>query len=120
MEKEGEDEIQSTLQQCSRVVLVGQGNYVFLVHKEGKEEEEEEKLENKEGEGEEEREEEEEEKDQEEITTAIQSFAVMQHSCTVGLGYLVLYFFVNKEEEEEEEEEEETEEELAVVCFSRT
>ena len=119
MEKEGEDEIQSTLQQCSRVVLVGQGNYVFLVHKEGKEEEEEEKLENKEDEGEEEREEEEEEKDQEEITTAIQYFAVMQHSCTVGLGYHVLYFLVNKEEQEEEEEEE-TEEELAVVCFSRT
>ena len=44
----------------------------------------------------------------------------MQHSCTVGLGYLVLYFLVNKEEEEEEEEEEETEEELAFVCFSRT
>ena len=66
VQKEGEDEIQSTLQQCSRVVLVGQGDYVFVVHMEGKkEEEEEEKLENKEDEGEEEREEER-RKDQEE------------------------------------------------------
>ena len=94
MEKEGEDEIQSTLQQCSRVVLVGQGNYVFLVHKEGKEEEEEEKLENKEDEGEEEREEEEEEKDQEEITTAIQSFAVInaaQLYCWPRLSCLIFF-----------------------------
>ena len=43
----------------------------------------------------------------------------MQQSCTVGLGYRVLYYLVNKEEEKEEEEEE-TEEEIAVVCFSRT
>ena len=38
----------------------------------------------------------------------------MEQSCTVGLGYHVLYFLVNKEEEEQEEEEE-TEEELLCV-----
>ena len=60
---------------------------------------------------------EEEKNEEKKSTTAIQSFAVMEQSCTVGLGYRVLYYLVNKEEEKEEEE---TEEETAAVCLSRT
>ena len=48
----------------------------------------------------------------------MQSFAAMQHSLLMGLGYRLLHFLV-KNLEEEEEEEEGIDEELAVLCFSR-
>ena len=57
------------------------------------------------------RKEEEEEEEEKEITTPMQSFAAMQHSLLMSLGYCVLHIFlVNKLEEEE------IDEELAVLC----
>ena len=78
---------------------MGQGNCFFPVYEGGKETNEEE---------------EEEVEEEEEITTPMQSFAAMQHSLLMGLGYRVLHFLVNKLEEEEE-----IDEELAILCFSR-
>ena len=49
----------------------------------------------------------------------MQSFAAMQHSLLMGLGYCLLHFLLKNLEEEEEEEEEGIDEELAVLCLSR-
>ena len=94
---------------------MGQANCFFPVYEGGKENNEEEEEEVEEEEGEEGKEEEKEE-EEEEITTPMQSFAPMQHSLLMGLGYRVLHFLVNKLEQEEEEK---IDEELAVLCFSR-
>ena len=62
---------------------------------------------------------EEDKEEEKEIRTQMQSFAAMQHSLLMGLGYRLLHFLVKNLEEEEEEEEEGIDEELAVLCFSR-
>ena len=62
---------------------------------------------------------EEDKEEEKEIRTRMQSFAAMQHSLLMGLGYRLLHFLVKNLEEEEEEEEEGIDEELAVLCFSR-
>ena len=96
---------------------MGQSNNCFFpVYKEGKEknEEEEEEVEEEEGK----RRKEEDKEEEKEIRSQMQSFAAMQHSLLMGLGYRLLHFLV-KNLEEEEEEEEGIDEELAVLCFSR-
>ena len=55
------------LQQCSRVVLVGQGNCFFPVHKDREKEKEEEEENNKE---------------EEDEITRMQSYTAMEHGCT--------------------------------------
>ena len=62
---------------------------------------------------------EEDKEEEKKIRTRMQSFAAMQHSLFMGLGYRLLHFLVKNVEEEEEEEEAGFDEELAVLCFSR-